>query len=68
MSAMLSTYNRLGLHVLASNVAVIKAGHKLISVDKRKDPASRAKLKQFYCRLLETHAEAAILYFQQFRR
>lgn len=65
--SMTGVYNRLGLHVLASNLALIRAAHKRIDKPKRKHPDYREARKQFYRRMIETHSEAAALYFSQFK-
>ena len=63
---MLGTYHRLGLHVSASPVDVIRAARKRIAKHHRRDPAKREERKRFYRIMLAHHSDAREL-MRQFR-
>ena len=56
------TYDRLGLHVSASNRDVIRAARKVIARQHRRDPSKRAARKQFYRDMLREHERSIEVY------
>jgi hypothetical protein len=59
---MFGTYQRLGLHVMASNVDVILTARAVIGDRQRRGPAFRARRKRFYHAMLRYHADARALF------
>lgn len=58
---MFGTYQRLGVHVYASNREVIKAARSKLQKRCWHDPAYREGRKLFYRNMLEYHAQARAL-------
>lgn len=56
------TYMRLGLHVIASNLDVIRAARAKIAPHHRTGRDKREARREFYRAMLENHAEALALY------
>ena len=63
------TYQRLNVHVMASNRTVIRAARKKIDKKFRRDPDSkvRAARKSFYLSMLEYHARERGLFLAVIR-
>ena len=59
---MFATYERLNLHVYDSDVAVIRAGRRLIAKKHRTSRDKRDARHTFYRRLLACHHSARRLY------
>lgn len=59
---MYGVYLRLGLHVSASEIDVIRAARKILTPEARRDPKFRATRKQMYRDLLVHHEQACKLY------
>ena len=51
------TYNRLGVHIYASNRTVIRAALGVIADHHKRDPARREDRKTFYRYILEHHKD-----------
>ncbi|HMG51253.1 MAG TPA: hypothetical protein VK597_11670 [Inquilinus sp.] len=49
------TYLRLGVHIWAPNVAVIRAASRVLAAHVRRNPARRQHRKAFYRSMLERH-------------
>ena len=61
LMSMFGTYNRLNLHVSATNREVIRVARLLITEEGRRDPAKREQRKAFYRQMLNYHAGAQAL-------
>lgn len=59
---MFSTYCRLGLHVNATDIDVIRAARLKIAAQHRRGRAKRAQRHEFYRRILRIHLEARALF------
>jgi hypothetical protein len=59
---MFGTYNRLRVHVLASDLAVIKAASRKLARKARYARAQRNNRHAFYRAMLKEHAAARALY------
>jgi hypothetical protein len=65
---MFGTYERLNVHVMASNIAVIRAARlklkpEFLSRKGRRGQIARIACKAFYRNMLQYHVEARELYF-----
>lgn len=63
---MFGTYNRLGLHVGASDLVVIRALWKRLNADGQ-SRAQRVARRRLYSLILQEHAKARRLYVQVMR-
>lgn len=59
---MFAQYQRLGVHVGASSLAVIRAARARMTAKARRDPLQRRARHEFYRRMLHEHSEARALY------
>lgn len=58
---MFAAYQRLGVPVTASNLAVIRAAQKRLQPAARRNPALREFRRTYYRRMLAQHREAQML-------
>jgi uncharacterized protein (DUF305 family) len=59
---MFGTYQRLGLHVSASNISVVRASRLVIAEYHRNTPEMREQRKQFYRMMIDYHRQARAVY------
>lgn len=59
---MFGTYQRLGLHVMESNIQVIRAARQMISEEHRRAPEMALARKQFYRSMIDYHRQARAVY------
>ena len=50
-----ATYLRLGIHIWAPDIAVVRAASRVLAAHVRRDPARRQNRKAFYRSMLERH-------------
>ena len=55
---MFGTYQRLGVHIYASDMEVIRAARRKLQRKARRDPALKTKRKAFYRQMLAYHRHA----------
>ena len=59
---MFGTYQRLGVHVMAPNIAVVRAARELIHIRHRNLPEKKKERKIFYKEILKYHEEERELF------